>query len=710
MRVGYKVKVVLLMVLTGLLLAVAIPAQAQVPAVPNGVTATAGNAQVVLRWSAAARATSYHLKRSTTSGGPYSQIATTTFAGYTDVSRTNGVTYFYVVSAVNASGQSANSSQVSAKPAAPAANLPASPTGLTATAGNGRVGLRWSVVTTATSYHLKRSTTSGGPYTQIAAPTWQGYTDVGVTNGTSYYYVVSTVGPTGESANSAQISVKPVGPTPTPTVTSITISPATASSLTSGTLPFTATVAGTTTNKAVTWKAARGTITSTGSYKAPTTAGTDTVTATSSADPTKFASTSVTVIAPPPPAPAPAPAPTPAPSASGLPVSFFGQSISQIQASHFPTVAFGGVRLWDTNTTWEQIETSQGSYSWTELDAWLRSVSSHGKDSMYTFGRVPTWASMRPSEACPYDVSDPGCAAPPSDVDSGDNMWKAFVTALVHHSLSSPELHIAYYEMWNEPDLKRNWTGTPAQLVTMAKDAYAIIHSLDPNAKLIGPTASTANQYGVHYLPTYYAAGGATAQDIVGLHAYLYDGSSFSTSPAAITTSITQLRKLMATYGISNKPIWFTEGNWNGDGGGTLTDAQKAAYVAQEHMLMWSTGAVARYYWYSWDSQVGTLWTASKGLTAAGVAYNQLTEWLIGSTNLANPCTTSTDGTWTCSLVLSSGYPAQIIWNPSTSKTITVGGEFATYRILTDGNIRSITGHQVAIGALPVMVIGTQLQ
>jgi hypothetical protein len=125
---------------------------------------------------------------------------------------------------------------------------------------------------------------------------------------------------------------------------------------------------------------------------------------------------------------------------------------------------------------------------------------------------------------------------------------------------------------------------------------------------------------------------------------------------------------------ISNKPIWFTEGNWNGDGGGTLTDAQKAAYVAQEHMLMWSTGAVARYYWYSWDSQVGTLWTASKGLTAAGVAYNQLTEWLIGSTNLANPCTTSTDGTWTCSLVLSSGYPAQIIWNPSTSKTITVGG------------------------------------
>jgi polysaccharide biosynthesis protein PslG len=389
-------------------------------------------------------------------------------------------------------------------------------------------------------------------------------------------------------------------------------------------------------------------------------------------------------------------------------MSFFGQSISEIQASHFPTVPFGGVRLWDTNTTWGQIETSSGSYSWIELDTWLRSMSSHGKDSMYTFGRVPHWASMRPSEACPYDAASLGCAAPPADVDSGDNRWKTFVTALVRHSLSSPELHIAYYEMWNEPDLKRNWTGTPAQLVTMAKDAYAIIHSLDPKAKLVGPTASTANQYGVHYLPDYYAAGGANAQDIVGLHAYLYTGSSFSTTPAAITTSIGQLKALMLKYNISSKPIWFTEGNWNGDGLGSLTDAQKAAYLAQEYMLMWSTDAVSRYYWYSWDSKVGTLWTASKGLTPAGTAYDQLADWLIGSTHTSKACEEASDGTWTCTLTLSTGYPAEIIWNPGVSKTITVGAAFATSRTLTNSTVHSIAGHQVAIGALPVLIIESQ--
>ena len=78
-----------------------------------------------------------------------------------------------------------------------------------------------------------------------------------------------------------------------PTITSVTITPATASSITSGTLPFTAGVQGTSTNKAVTWKAALGTITSSGLYTAPSSPGTDTVTATSSADPTKSASASV---------------------------------------------------------------------------------------------------------------------------------------------------------------------------------------------------------------------------------------------------------------------------------------------------------------------------------------------------------------------------------------------------------------------------------
>jgi fibronectin type 3 domain-containing protein len=193
-------------------------APATPPAAPTGLQATAGNAQVSLTWTASTGATSYHVKRSTTSGGPYTQIAAPTSANSTDTGLTNGTTYYYVVSALNAAGESANSPQVSATPAAPA-TPPAAPTGLQATAGNAQVSLTWTASTGATSYHVKRSTTNGGPYNQVAAPTATNDVDSGLTNGTTYYYVVSALNAVGESVNSSQASATPVAATADVTIT-----------------------------------------------------------------------------------------------------------------------------------------------------------------------------------------------------------------------------------------------------------------------------------------------------------------------------------------------------------------------------------------------------------------------------------------------------------------------------------------------------------
>jgi len=184
------------------------------PAAPTSLTATAGNAVVTLTWAASTGATGYNVKRATTSGGPYTQLAAPTANGYADSSVTNGTTYYYVVSAFNSTGESANSAQVSAMPKAPSV-APAAPTNLTATPGNAVVTLTWTASTGATGYNVKRATTSGGPYTQLAAPTSSGYTDSSVTNGTTYYYVVSAFNSTGESANSAQVVAVPNAPPPT---------------------------------------------------------------------------------------------------------------------------------------------------------------------------------------------------------------------------------------------------------------------------------------------------------------------------------------------------------------------------------------------------------------------------------------------------------------------------------------------------------------
>lgn len=90
------------------------------PTVPAGLSADPGDAQVTLTWSAASLADSYSVKRSLTSGSGYSTVATAwSGTSYVDTSVTNGMTYHYVVSGVNGSGESSHSAEVTAKPFAP---------------------------------------------------------------------------------------------------------------------------------------------------------------------------------------------------------------------------------------------------------------------------------------------------------------------------------------------------------------------------------------------------------------------------------------------------------------------------------------------------------------------------------------------------------------------------------------------------------------
>jgi pectate lyase len=179
-----------------------------VPATPTGLAATAGNGQVSLTWNASSGATSYNVKRSTVSGGPYTTIASVTSTSFNNTGLTNGTTYFFVVSAVNSAGQSANSSQVTATPTN-TVTIPAPPTGLNATPGDGSVSLAWNASAGATSYNVKRATVSGGPYAVIASVSGTSFNNTGLVNGTTFFYVVSAQNSAGQSANSAQVSATP---------------------------------------------------------------------------------------------------------------------------------------------------------------------------------------------------------------------------------------------------------------------------------------------------------------------------------------------------------------------------------------------------------------------------------------------------------------------------------------------------------------------
>ncbi|HEX4956118.1 MAG TPA: fibronectin type III domain-containing protein [Thermoanaerobaculia bacterium] len=107
----------------------------------------------------------------------------------------------------NESGGTGNSVDVySAAPSTGPCTPPAAPTGLSATAvSSSQINLSWSAVSGATEYRILRSTTSGGPYTQVGTSTTTSFSNTGLTASTTYYYVVRSFA-TCESGNSAQAS------------------------------------------------------------------------------------------------------------------------------------------------------------------------------------------------------------------------------------------------------------------------------------------------------------------------------------------------------------------------------------------------------------------------------------------------------------------------------------------------------------------------
>ena len=85
------------------------------PPTPTGVTVSAVGSYAYLKWNVCPGATSYNVERSTASGGPYATVVTNAagITSYTDPALTNGITYYYSISAANSAGQSANSAEVS---------------------------------------------------------------------------------------------------------------------------------------------------------------------------------------------------------------------------------------------------------------------------------------------------------------------------------------------------------------------------------------------------------------------------------------------------------------------------------------------------------------------------------------------------------------------------------------------------------------------
>jgi hypothetical protein len=250
-----------------------------------------------------------------------------------------------------------------------------------------------------------------------------------------------------------------------------------------------------------------------------------------------------------------------------------------------------------------------------------------------------------------------------------------------------------YWEIWNEVD-QSTYDGTPQELVTLTQAANQVLKAVDPSNVVLSPNFTTD---GLVFMSQFLHDGGGPYIDVMSVH--LYPGDT----PEEDRPFFLAVQDLMQGAGIGNYPLWNTEGA-SGDPTGD-TDQLASGLLARSYLLQWAWG-VANFTWYCWDDTIGSPLSESNYITptAAGIAYEQVASWLVGSSML-NISQTS-DGTWTITLQASDGSLEYAVWNVngSTSFAIPAGWTVGSADDLT-GASTAVSGGTVAIGIEPLLLV-----
>ena len=188
---------------------------ATVPSVPLNLIITPDQIFVHVNWTAptsngGSPITHYYVRRGDDSGN-YNLVFITTSTEYNDTSVTGGNTYYYIVTATNAVGESDPSNEVNDTPLGPTA--PDVPQSLTVDAGEMYVYLDWTAPVSnggspITEYYVHRGEISG-IYSVTFVTKSTDFTDTSVRGNKTYYYVVTAVNEVGESSLSVERDATP---------------------------------------------------------------------------------------------------------------------------------------------------------------------------------------------------------------------------------------------------------------------------------------------------------------------------------------------------------------------------------------------------------------------------------------------------------------------------------------------------------------------
>lgn len=353
--------------------------------------------------------------------------------------------------------------------------------------------------------------------------------------------------------------------------------------------------------------------------------------------------------------------------------SFFGIHDGSFQA--YGRVEFGAVRLWDTGTTWRQIETSPGHYSWTRLDSLVSAAQEHGIRVMLVLGMTPAfYADSR--------------TVPPTDLARYTDYVRA---AMERYRDFAGRRGIESYQVWNEGNVTAFWTGSPHQLAELTRIVDRVRDEVDPGARVVAPSFAVRLQSQRRWISAY------QQQRVSGHPVWRhYDVNALSLYPRARYGSraggpedavrlLRRVRSALDEAGVPRRrPIWGTEINYGLQPGGPgttmpadpISQRRQVANVLRTYILGAARG-LARVYWYRYDWGRVNGGTLGNTLLAdpddwsqpspAGRALHTAQRWLQGRlvarSGHALPCSHDRVGTYNCTVRRHHALRA-ILWNP----------------------------------------------
>ena len=326
-------------------------------------------------------------------------------------------------------------------------------------------------------------------------------------------------------------------------------------------------------------------------------------------------------------------------------------------------VGFTSLRLWDSFTMWSDLQPEPWRVQLGALEARVAQAERLRLRVILTLGGTPQWASMRPTERCPYGW---GCAAAPANLDH----WRAYVRAVARAFAG----RIECYETWNEvsfptdPELVRVgaqgeahfFSGTPAELAALQRAAFEEIRRADPSACVLSPSFHVSGDWN-RKLDRFLAAGGARYFDKLSWHFY------FGDLPEDTRRVAGEVRSVLSRHGLAEIEIWNTEVGipfaLKRAGRGPAEFREFVfAHTLRTYLANLASG-VSRVYWYAWDNGEFGLSREKSGVgTLALEAARASIELLRGVQAVSCPGA-SVVAVWRCEIRYLDGSARELVWS-----------------------------------------------